>query len=117
MGMRAVLKDVKALPCSESESSRNKRDRQARLRERRADVRCHIVRAFSPMTKVLVILGNQPLEKIAQIERNVGIGILLYNQRARRMLNEHSEQAVFGFLLGQPFLHVACERIKSLAAS
>ncbi len=64
------------------------------MREGRTNVRGHIVRAFGGVPIVLIFLGNQALEKVTEIQRDIGVGILLNHQRAGRVLNERREQPI-----------------------
>ena len=64
-----------------------------RLRQRRADVRRHVVRTFGRVPVARVVFRRQALEEIRQIEHHVGIGILLNHQRRRSVLDEDRQQA------------------------
>jgi hypothetical protein len=116
MRMRTMLKHVQPLPRPQRHASFYNRDRQTRLRKRRPDMRRHIVRPLRPVPVMFAALRRQPLEKIAQIERYIRIGVFLNNQRTGSMLRKQRHQAARNPLLAKPFLDCVREWIKPFAA-
>ena len=72
-------------------------DRQRHRRQRRLDVRRHVVGAFSgvphPAHRRIVRRRHEARGRIPQVAPHVRVGILLHAQRARRVLDEQREQA------------------------
>jgi len=86
-----VLEYVNALPGSERGFTADDRNGKTRLGERRADVGSHVVWTFARVPVALFPLRDKVLEKIPQIKRYIRIGILLNDERARRVLYEEGE--------------------------
>ena len=67
MGMGAMFEHIQALPSAKGEASRDKRHRETGLRQAGADVRSHIVRSLGDVAIILIVLGDEALEKIAYV--------------------------------------------------
>ena len=57
-------------------------------------MRSHIVSAFRGVTVALIVFGYKALEEVAEVERYVGVRILLDHERARGVLNEDCQQSI-----------------------
>ncbi len=82
-----------------------------RLRERGADVRGHVVRAFGGVPVMARVLRHKALEEIVEIGDHVGVGILLNHQRRGGVLEEDGQQAGADLLRAQA--SASTSRVKS----
>lgn len=92
-----------------------------RLRQRRADVRRHVVGTFQRMAIAWVVFRNEPLEEIRHVEHHVRVDILLDHQRRRGVLDEDSQYSRLGaggcYGCRYKSRNLASEGIKTLPAS
>lgn len=79
-------------------------------------MRGHVVRSFRRVPIILLVFGDQLLEEVAQIERDIGVGIFLNHERAGCVLDKDGEQPLANILFGDPILDRFGERIKTFAA-
>jgi len=107
--MRTVLEDIQALPGAKRHAFRNQRNGKAGLSQSGPYVRSHIVGTFDCVAIVLLVFRDEPLEEIAQIQRHIGIGVFLNDQRARSVLNEDCQNAVAYVLFGHPLFRGFCK--------
>ncbi len=116
--MRALsmFEQVNALPGSQRQLALVNWDRKLRLRERRADMRRHVVGPFGGVPVEARVFRDQAGEEIGEIGHDVGVGVFLDHQRSRGVLAEHCQEAGFGGVLGQPALDFTCEIVKALTA-
>jgi hypothetical protein len=82
MSTSPMLDQINALSRSERQAAVDDRNGKVSLRQRRANVRRHVVRAFGTMLEQRVAVGHQAREKSLEIARDFRVGILL-NQQAR----------------------------------
>ena len=84
----AVFEQIDALPRSQGHAPAYHGNGKMRLRQRRADVRGHVVGAFErvPVTRGVAwfVFGRQALKEIRQVEHHVRIGVFLDQQRRQR---------------------------------
>src|SRR5690348_2992705 len=78
-------------------------------------MRRHVIRSLGVMP-ITVFLGGEPLEKISQVQHDVGISVLLNHQRRGGVLDEQRQQAGFCFGRSYPLRHFAREGVQTLAA-
>lgn len=74
-------------------------------------MRRHVIGTFYSMAVAFIVLGYKPFEEIAQIECHVRIGVFLYHQRTRCVLDEYRKEAVRHSLFRQPVFYMFRERI------
>lgn len=110
-----MLEDIKALPGSQGQFFPDERNRQTGPGQRGSDMRCHVVRTFGCVAVAFAVLRDELFEEVAHIERHIGIGILLNDQRAGGVLDKGGEEAVISWLFREPFLHHRGKRIETLA--
>jgi len=65
---------------------------------------------------MLLVLRDQAFEKIAQIESDIGIGVLLNYERTGSVLHEDRQKPACHPLFREPAFDLPRERIESLAA-
>jgi hypothetical protein len=114
--MRSMLEQINPLPRSQRHPPPDHWDREVRLRQRRANVRRHVVWTFGGMTVAVVILRRKPFEEIGEIQHHIWIGVLLNYQRRRGVLEEYRHQTSLGSRRGYPLGHLASKRIQALPA-
>ena len=83
-----VLEKIDALPGAN-------RNGQRRLRQRRLDVRGHVVGAFGAMNEEGIAVRHEPLEKRDEIALHVGIGVFLDQKRCRGVAAENMREPGF----------------------
>src|SRR5690242_8758126 len=106
MRMRAVFPQVNPLPCAERQPAAVNRNGKIHRRQRRADVRRHVVLALGGVNKQRVTIRNQPREKGIQIAPHIRIGVFLDQKRGRSMAQMQRDQAVAELVGGNPPLNV-----------
>ena len=111
-----MLEDIESLPRSKRHAARNHGNRQRRMRQRRADMRCHVIRPFQRVAEMFALLGYEAFEEIGEIERNIRIRIFLDDERAGCVLDENSQDSIERRLPAQPLLTCAGDRIQSFAS-
>lgn len=89
-----VLPEEHALPGAEGAAASCHRDAQGGLGERRSDVRGHVVWPLGGVDEERVPVGNETLEESIEVSLNVGIGVLVDDQRGARVVYEHRAQAL-----------------------
>ena len=117
VGTSAVFEDIEALPSPERERTVDYGNRERRTSEGGADMRGHVIWTFGGVTEPFAVFRNKLFEEIAQVEGNVGIGILLDDERAGCVLDEESQETVANGLFSQPVFGGTGEGIESFAAS
>ena len=75
-----MLEYIEALPCAERQLASDERNRQAGPGQGGSDMRCHVVGTFCGVPVTFAVLRDELFEEVAHIERDVGVGILLYDQ-------------------------------------
>ena len=108
-GRGAVFPQINPLPRSQREPPVANRNGKIHRRQRRADVRGHVVIAFGGMAEQRVAVRREPREKSVQIAAHVGIGVFLDQQRGGRVAQMQREQAVAKFVFRHPLFHFAGE--------
>jgi hypothetical protein len=102
-----VLKQIYTLPGSERHSAVDHGDRQLDLRERRSQVRRHIVGAFVVVIVEARVLRCDSLEECFQVRTYFRRGVLLDEKGSRCVGTEYRHQSVTNGLISQPGLHGA----------
>lgn len=115
MRSAAVFEQVETLPRAEGHMAVNDRNRERCMRQGRADVRRHVVGPFERVPIVFRVFGDQAFEEIAQVERHVGVGILLDDERTGSVLNKNGERSVERGLPAEPILDGASKGIEAFA--
>src|SRR3954453_1797435 len=80
-------------------------------------MRSHVVRAFGHVPEINGVFGDEVLKEVAHVERYVGVGILLDDQRTGCVLDESREKPVLDSGLGNPADGRPCERIHAFPSS
>src|SRR5258706_3265926 len=80
-----------SLPTSQQQLSVRERNGNAGSDEAGFDMRVGIL---FPMTKAHAVLGNQSPEQVQHVTRHIRIGILVYGQTRRRMLDIEDNDAL-----------------------
>jgi len=111
-----MLEQVQALPRTEGEAAAVDRDAQMRLRQRRTDMRGHVVGPFRGVAVIVGVLRHQSFEEIGHVGGDIGVRVLLYDQRSGSMPAEDGQQPGLKFLRSEPPLHVRREIVKAFAA-
>ena len=93
-----MLEHIKPLPGAQRQLALVQRNAQRGLRQRRADMRGHVVRPFGGVAEVRAAV-RQLGEEILQILLHIGIGIFLDQQRGRGVADETGQQARLSILL------------------
>src|SRR5258708_29332750 len=86
MWLQAMFPKVNALPGAEHQPAFLHRYAQIDGRERRANVRRHIVITFAGVLEQRVTIGRETREKPLQITQDFSIGIFLNQERSRVLL-------------------------------
>jgi hypothetical protein len=107
-----MFKNIQALPGAQRHSPADQGNGETRLCERGANVRGHIIVAFCCMAIFGITLRRQPFEEIAQVEDDVGVGVLLDHQRCRSVLNEDRQQTGGDAGGSKPIRDLASERVE-----
>jgi hypothetical protein len=88
----AVFEQVDALPAAEREPAVANGNRERNRGECTLDVGRHVVGALrsvrNPLHRRLIRCGHEPAKELDEIAAHVGVGVLLDQQRARRVLHE-----------------------------
>jgi hypothetical protein len=92
------------------------RNRQLRPGERGPDVRCHVIRALGGVAVQASVFRDQAGEEIGEIGDDVGIGVLLNQQRSRGVLAEDCKQPGLGVMAAKPRFDFPGELVQSFAA-
>lgn len=111
-----MLEHIQPLPRAKRQIARDQRNRKACLSQCGSDMRRHVVRAFRGVTVTLLIFRYEALKEIAQIERDIGICVLLNDKRTRSVLDENGQKAAGDLLLSEPIFDRFGERIKTLTS-
>lgn len=111
----AVLEQVETLPRAKRHAASDDRNGERRMCQGRANVGCHVIRPFERMTVMDGVFGDQAFEEIAQVERHIGIGILLNDEGAGGVLNKNGEGSVERRLLAEPVIDDAGKGIEAFA--
>ena len=77
MGDGAVFKQVDPLPGAKGHFAMDDGNGEAGVGEGRADVGGHVVGAFQGVAIVLARFRDEALEEVAEVEGDVGVGVLL----------------------------------------
>jgi hypothetical protein len=112
----AMFEQVNALPGSQRQLAFVDWNRQLRLRERRADMRGHVIRTLRRVPVQARVFRDQAGEEIGQVGHHIGIGVFLNHQRSRGVLAEDGQEAGLGFVPMQPALDLSREIVQSFAA-
>ena len=92
----AVLEEIDALPGAERQPAGGHRNGERGRRQRRLDVRRHVVGAFAAVDEIahrrIVGRRHQPPEEGVEVAPHVRIGIFLDQQRAGCVPHEHRQQ-------------------------
>jgi hypothetical protein len=91
-GAAAVFAEVDPLPGAQSQSAVVDREGEGAAQERRLGVGRHIVGSLTGVS-VWEILRGQPGQDTVEIERDIGVGILVDRQRGGGVLEKDVEQA------------------------
>jgi len=93
-----MFEQINALPLAQREPAGHDRNGKRHRRQRRLDVRRHVVRAFvvvrDPAHRGIVGAGHEPAEKLLQVTPYIRVCIFLHAQRTGSVLDEKSEQAL-----------------------
>jgi hypothetical protein len=103
----AMLEQVNALPGAERRLAVHDRNRQLNLRQRRAQMRRHVVGAFVIVLITSLLFRRQLLEECFQIGAHFPGRILLNEQRRRGVLAENGEQPSGDILRAHPATNLA----------
>ena len=90
----AMFEDKHSLPGAQLHFAADNRNRFARPSQDHANMRRHIIGAFSIVHKVVGILWNQAVEKFFKITTRSRIGIFHYDQTATGMLDKNIQNPV-----------------------
>ena len=112
----AVFPHINPLPGAEREPPAAHGNAQVHRRQRRANVRGHVVIAFERMHKKRIAVGDKPFKKRLQIAPHVRVGVFLNQQRGRSMLQMNRQQAVLELVLIHPLFNFARELAKPTTA-
>ena len=105
MRCSTVFEQVDPLPGAKYRSAPVHRNAELRLGQRRLDVRRHVVRPFVLMP-IAGILRHQPAKECLEVGADVGIGVLLHQQRGRRVPAPDRQQAGADRLRRDPATHL-----------
>jgi hypothetical protein len=89
-----MFPQVNALPRAERQPPAAQRQAEVHGRECGADVRWHVVRAFEGMSEQRIAVGHEALEKAFEIGAHVRVGVLLNEQRGRRVPQVQRDQTI-----------------------
>ena len=112
----AVLEEINALPRAERHAPILHRNGKLRGRQRRADVRGHVVGAFDGVPVKPIVLGHHAAEERVEIGLDIGVGIFLNQQRGRCVLHEDRQQAGLDVEAAQPMRYLPRDFVKPFAA-
>src|SRR5260221_106642 len=115
MWLPAMFPKVKFLPGAEHQPAFLHRYAQIDGRERRANVRRHIVITFAGVLEQRVTIGRETREKPLQITPDFRIGIFLNQERSRGVLEMEGGQPGLETCLGSQRLHLVGELVKAPA--
>ena len=87
-----VLEDVNSLPRAEQRPAFRHRDRQVRLRQRRARMRRHVIRAFQGVLVNRGVLRHQPRQEALQVGPYRRVLIFLDQQAGRGVADIQGKQ-------------------------
>src|SRR5580704_9299244 len=79
-------------------------------------MRGHVVQTLGFVDIALAVLGCDFLEKIFKVHLDAGIGVLLNEQRSRRVAAENRQEAGRDILLAKPARNLRPDLDKSFAA-
>src|SRR5271166_3870148 len=97
-----MLEEINPLPRSERETAVDQRDRQVGRRQRRPDVRRHIIGAFIVMGVAMRVLRRDAFEKRLEIRADLRRGVLLDEKGGRRVPAEQGDQSCFQLVPPDP---------------
>src|SRR5271166_6977721 len=97
-----MLEEINPLPRSERETAVDQRDRQVGRRQRRPDVRRHIIGAFIVMGVAMRVLRRDAFEKRLEIRADLRRGVLLNEKGGRRVPAEQGDQSCFQLVPPDP---------------
>ena len=89
-----MLEYVQSLPRSKSHATGNDGNRQARLRQRRPDMRRHVVRSLRRMPEIFAFFRDELFKEVTHIQRHIRICVLLNDQRTGSVLNESRQKTI-----------------------
>jgi hypothetical protein len=104
-GMRraAMFPNVNALPGAQREAPIVERDAEIHRGQRGANVRGHIVIAFGGVNEEWVAVLHQAGEISLEVATDVGVGVLLDQQRGGSVPEVQRDQAAFEIIFPRPF--------------
>ena len=92
VGLVAVFAQIDRLPHAQNRFAVRDGDVDGHVRQNRADVGGHIVRALERVGIKRIVPRRDAVEKVFQIGQNVGIGVFLNGQSGRSVPDEHGQQ-------------------------
>lgn len=104
-----VLPKENALPSAEGAAATRDRDVERGLGECRSHVRGHVVWTLSGVNEEGIPVGNEAREERIEVALNVGVGILVDDQRGARMVHEHRTEALGDVCCGDGVLDALCD--------
>ena len=113
--MGSMFEQIDVLPCAKRQPAAHHRNGKMRLRKRGADVRRHVVRSFHGVAIAGITLRRDPLEEVAQVRDNVGIGVFLNGERGGCMLAKERQESCRKAALRDPVDDGRGEVVKTLA--
>ena len=111
-----MLPNVDALPGAEDKFAARDWDAQVDSRERSADVRGHVIVAFRRVDEHRVAIGHEMIEKRVKVAAHVRIGILLNDERSRRVLQMERGEARLETAFGDELFNPAGELVEAASA-
>lgn len=93
MRVGTMLKNINILPDAESQFPIDQGNADLGLGEGGADVGGHVVGTLRGMAVIGIILPHQAAEIIIQIVQHIRVGVLLNDQRRRRVGNKYRQQS------------------------
>jgi len=112
-----MFEDIDTLPGTERRPALDNGNRKLTLCESGADVRRHVVGAFHRVRIEATVLGHESAEEGFEIVDNVGISVLLDQERSRRVAEEDGEEAFIDREALNPRDHFVGDFVEAFASS
>lgn len=116
MGMCAVFPKINSLPGAQGKGAARHRNGKVHGRQGGANMSGHVVFTFGGMLKDLVTIGNKPCKETLKIPPHFRIGVLLYDQRSRGVLEVQSDLSGLNPRLAEQFAYLIRELVKAASA-
>lgn len=114
--IRTVLEYIKSLPGAERELPVTHWNGKLRGCKSCANMGWHIVAAFGGVPEPGRALRDQPLEKFAEVALHIRIGVLLNDERCRRVLDKNRTKPGLYVLSADPFSDLVRDFVQALGS-